>query len=99
MIGVDVVDADGGVADARLAGARIADGDLLPAHDFGTTGGVDADGVGHGVLLRVAKGSRESGGESRETWRAGDREQQRAREVREREAAAGRVLAAHEQFA
>ncbi len=35
MIGVDVVDADRGVADARLAGAGIADGDLLPASTSG----------------------------------------------------------------
>ena len=30
MVGVDVVDADGRVADARLARPGIADGDLLP---------------------------------------------------------------------
>ena len=51
MVGIDVVDADRRVADARLTGAGVADGDFLPAQDFGTTVGVDTDGVRHESLL------------------------------------------------
>ena len=35
MVGVDVVDADRGVAHARLAGAGVADGDLFPDETSG----------------------------------------------------------------
>ena len=51
MIGVDVVDADRRVANARLARAGIADLDFLVLQDFGTARGVNANCVGHGALL------------------------------------------------
>jgi hypothetical protein len=41
------------MADARLAGPGLADLDLFPDQNFGTAGFVKADGVRHGILLRV----------------------------------------------
>ena len=35
MLGVDVVDPDGGMPNAGLPLARLADIDVLPAHDLG----------------------------------------------------------------
>jgi hypothetical protein len=55
MISVDVVDADRSVANAGLARTRIADGDLLELHDFGTAGGMDANCVGHGAAPVLSK--------------------------------------------
>ena len=43
------VDAERGMAKARLAGAGRADLDLLPHHRLGSAGAVDADGVAHGI--------------------------------------------------
>ena len=48
IVDIDEVEADGGVADARLARARLADLDLLPDQNIGGTGFVKADGVRHG---------------------------------------------------
>ena len=59
VVGVDVVQADETVADADLAGAGVADLDLLPAHDFGAARLMGADGVAfHGFrpLLRLGRG-------------------------------------------
>ena len=59
VVGVDVVQADETVADADLAGAGVADLDLLPAHDFGAARLMGADGVtfhGFGSLLRLGRG-------------------------------------------
>ena len=50
VVGVDVVDPDGGVPDAGLALAGLADLDVLPAHDLGAAGLGDADRFRHGVL-------------------------------------------------
>jgi hypothetical protein len=47
MVGVDVIDADDGMADPRFARTGVADGDLFPAEHFGTAGGVNANGMGH----------------------------------------------------
>jgi hypothetical protein len=41
------------VADARLPWPGLADLDLFPDQNFGTAGFVKADGVRHGMLLRV----------------------------------------------
>src|SRR6185369_13768908 len=51
LVDVDEVDADRGVADARLPLAGIADLDILVLHDFGTTLLVEADCLCHGTLL------------------------------------------------
>ena len=53
-IGVGVVQADGGVAQADLARAGVADLDLFELQHLGAAGAVHADGSGHGgCLLRV----------------------------------------------
>ena len=49
VVGVDEVHADGGVADAGLTFAGLADRNLLPLQDLGATGLVQTDGFGHGV--------------------------------------------------
>src|SRR5262249_20145617 len=49
MVCVDEVYPDGGVADAGLALAGLADLDVLPLHDFGHTGLAYADGFWHGA--------------------------------------------------
>jgi len=51
VVGVDVVQPDGRVADAGLAGAGIADLDILPFEDFGPAGFMHANGFGHGSCL------------------------------------------------
>jgi hypothetical protein len=38
VVDVDVIEADGVVAHARLVGRRVADADFFPAQDFGTAG-------------------------------------------------------------
>jgi hypothetical protein len=43
------------VPNAGLARTRIADGDLLELHDFGTAGGMDANCVGHGAAPVLSK--------------------------------------------
>jgi hypothetical protein len=48
VIDVDVVHADGGLAQAHLAFVGSADGDLLVGHGLGAAGLVDTDRVGHG---------------------------------------------------
>jgi hypothetical protein len=53
MVDVDVVEADGVVAHARLVRRRVANADFFPAQDFGTAGGVKADGVAHAVSFDV----------------------------------------------
>ena len=64
VIGVDIVQADRGVANADLAGAGFAEFDLFPLHDFGAAGVVGADCTdAHGltVLLRLGSGRSGSG--------------------------------------
>ena len=53
VVSVDVIDPDGGVPDAGLALAGLADLDVLPAHDLGAAGLGNTDGFRHGVLLVV----------------------------------------------
>jgi hypothetical protein len=53
MVDVDVVEADGVVAHARLVRRRVANADFFPAQDFGAAGGVKADGVAHAVSFDV----------------------------------------------
>jgi hypothetical protein len=50
VVGVDEVDADGGVADAGLALPRFSDLDFLPLEDLGAAGPMQADGSGHRVI-------------------------------------------------
>ena len=59
-IGLDVVEAHRGVADARLARAGLADLHLVPLQDFGAAGLVEANGMGHGgsPLRRDAAGTK-----------------------------------------
>src|SRR5258705_10901809 len=47
IVDVDKVQSDRGVADAGLARSGLGERDLLPDHDFGTAGLVEADGVRH----------------------------------------------------
>jgi hypothetical protein len=47
-IGLDIVEADRGVAHARLARAGFADGDFFPVQNFGAAGLVETDGMRHG---------------------------------------------------
>ena len=47
LIGVDEVQADRVLADADLAGAGIADLDVLPDEHFGTAGLVESNRFGH----------------------------------------------------
>src|SRR6185437_5583700 len=47
-IGLDIVEADRGMAHARLALAGLADLHLVPLQDFRAAGLVETDGVGHG---------------------------------------------------
>ena len=62
VVDVEEIKADRGLAQAHLARAGIADLHVLPYHDFGSTGSVDADGLRHGygsktiepVVLRPA---------------------------------------------
>ena len=56
LVGVDEVHPRGGDADEHLSGARGRVGDLVEAHDLGTTGFGDTDGA-HGRLLRDGSGS------------------------------------------
>jgi hypothetical protein len=49
--GYVVVDPDGGVPDAGLPRARLADLDVLPAHDLGAAGLVNSNRFRHGRLL------------------------------------------------
>ena len=53
MIGVDEVEADGGVAHARLARPRLAHRDVLVSKHFGAAGLVDAHRLGHVTLLPI----------------------------------------------
>jgi len=55
VVNVDVIEADGMVPHACLAGRRVADADFFPAQHFGTAGGVKTDGVGHGVSSGLTK--------------------------------------------
>ena len=55
VVDVDEVEADGGVPDTRLAGAGIADRDLLPDHLLGAAGLVNADCLGHELRLLQAR--------------------------------------------
>jgi hypothetical protein len=48
VVDVNKVQADRGVADARLTGAGFADLDLFPGQNLGAAGFVKADGVRHG---------------------------------------------------
>ncbi len=50
-VDVGIVDPDRGVADARLARRRRRQRDLLEAQDLGAAVGVNADGLGHSVML------------------------------------------------
>src|SRR6202000_2849364 len=50
IIDVDKVQPDRGVANARLARTGLAELDLLPDQNFGTTGLVKADRMRHGVI-------------------------------------------------
>ena len=52
MIDVNEVEPDRLVTNPRLAGRRVPDLDLLPAHRFGPTGVVDTDGKWHDDLLQ-----------------------------------------------
>ena len=53
IIDVYEIQSDRGVADARLPRPGLADLDLFPDQNFGAAGFVKADGVRHGMLLRV----------------------------------------------
>jgi hypothetical protein len=45
MISVDVIDADGRVADARCTRFRVADRDFLPREDLGSARAFNLDGM------------------------------------------------------
>ena len=47
MVGVDVVEAHGGVAHPDFSGGGVGKVNGFPAHDFGTAGFMDANGVWH----------------------------------------------------
>ena len=49
VVDVDKVQSHGGVADARLSAARLAQLDLLPNKNLGPAGLMKADGVRHGI--------------------------------------------------
>ena len=53
-IGIGEVQADGSVADADLAGSRIANLHLFVAQNLGAAGLVEAHGVSHWDLLEIA---------------------------------------------
>src|SRR5713101_1224676 len=53
-IGVDVVEADGGLAQADLTGAGFADFDIFPDENLRAAGLVEANRVDHVVFLSVA---------------------------------------------
>src|SRR5690606_14777421 len=57
-IDVDVVQPDRMVAHLRLAGTGRTDVDVDVLHDLGTAGLRDADGLGHGRLLRTFRDRR-----------------------------------------
>ncbi len=52
MIGVDEVQPDRGVLDARLVGPWIADADVFVHQDLGPAGLVETDSLCHVLLLR-----------------------------------------------
>lgn len=64
MIGINIVDANGGLGDQNLARTRGRFGDLSEHHDLGTTGLRHADGGNHGGPFvesdRRIKGARQS---------------------------------------
>ena len=52
MVDIDEIEADGGVAYARLAGSGIADVGVFPLHDFRPAVPVNADNLVHGFIRR-----------------------------------------------
>ena len=49
-VDIDIVQADGGMANARLTGAGLANIDVFPFENIGSAGFVNTNGLGHGLV-------------------------------------------------